>query len=556
MLDPAYNKSILNHSLNTVSPDCFNSTCHNTGWIHNSTLTRPDLPLPNSTFCQNCHVTKHEHNGSVNCTNCHIDSGSKDTIHPIKYIGNSGIFNSSRTSAVNCTGCHQTQFPGFPKVPIIPDFTHSNSLSAGRKWGNYWDNTSGITACYFCHQKEIHSASILGNVSLIKGSNIFNDPDLANSTWCSACHYSGSTSNYNGNLIDPVPPEILNATGNMPSMASDGTNFYNHSQIQNYNDSHCNNCHGSLLSGYVETSLNFSHRVSEGGGGKDCISCHNKTSTGAPLNLRVDGSAIKQGIHKNLNSKAYNSSATDQINKACWACHGDGTEPSGHPLTYKSPRNCDSSDCHSLSQSVYNEKMVYSHFRNASRNSNPGNTTNYNVTTSAECQVCHINSVVTMDNDPALAIVSHYGSKDKLVDSFNCRYCHIDKDNSKDWGEAILINKNRTALIEFEKERNKLSVSEGEMIYLGEGYSLKLADITSTRDEALIQLFNEDRMVDETSLPAGRLYKYETDLVIDNSSQDSGHHAEYHFHFQRQQRFYSVRGFQDKESPFRAGEQE
>ncbi len=528
MTDQVYNINISNHSNYSSNPDCTSSQCHNTGWMHNSTLAKPTV---NSTYCLSCHggngtggtnytgaVTgiKEKHNNSLNCTECHTNT-VKD-VHPVKYLSQDATYSTLNTSAVNCISCHQTKLAGFITAPIIPDFKHSNTSSSGRKWGNYWDNTSLITACYFCHQKDVHSASILGNVSLIKGSNILNNQNLTNSTWCAACHYNNNSTDYKGNLIDPEPPEILNRSGKVPNNASDGTAFYNHSEIQNYKDSHCKTCHGSLLTGYLETSLNFSHRVGEGGGGKDCISCHNKSSTGSPLNLRVDGSAIEKGVHKNLNIKAYNSSATDPINKACWACHGDGTEPSGHPARYKLPRKCDSSDCHSLSQSVYNEKMVYSHFRNASSNSNPGNATNYNVTTSAGCQVCHMNSVVTKDNNPMLAIVSHYGSKDKLVDSFNCRYCHIDKDNSIDWGEATLINRNRTALIEFEKERNKLSVSEGGKIYLGEGYYLKLVEITATRDEALIQLFNGDRMVDETSLQQGRLYEYEAELTIDNST--------------------------------------
>lgn len=517
MTNAGYNSSILNHSISTASPDCFNSTCHGSGWLHNSTLGRPALTLPNSTFCLNCHSPKQEHNGSVNCTDCHIDTGSLDTIHPIKYVVNSGNFSASKSSAVNCTGCHMTQMANFTDAPVIPDFAHSNTPSAGIKWGTYWNNTSMTTACYYCHSKDVHNASLLGNVSLIKGSNIFNDPDLANSTWCIACHYNDNTSNYKGNLIDPEPPDILNTSGNVPSNASDGTPFYNHSDIENFNDSHCKNCHGSLLPDYNESSFNFSHRVSQGGGGPACISCHNKSAAGAPLNLRIDGSAIKKGVHRNLNSNASDSMSSDPINKACWACHGEGTEPDRHPARYKSPRTCGNSDCHSLSQSAYYENMVYSHFRNASLNGNPENTTNYNVTTKVECQECHINSVIIVDNT-SLASVSHYGSKDKLVDSFNCRYCHIDKDNSDMWGGATLMNRNRTGLIELERERNKFSVSDGESIYLGEGYFLKLVEVTNTRDEALIQLAYGNRTVDETSLPAGRLYKYETGLVIDNSS--------------------------------------
>ncbi|MDD5615883.1 MAG: S-layer protein domain-containing protein [Candidatus Methanoperedens sp.] len=521
MADASYNKSISNHSTRTNSPNCYNSTCHDSGWIHNSTLTRPSLDLPNSTYCISCHTTKQMHNGStgLNCTQCHIDSNSSDTIHPIKYMQTNGSFQTSNTSAVNCTSCHQTLLANFSSAPHIPGILkHSSDPSSGMKWGNYWNNSSAVTACYYCHQSQVHLATgLIGNITSIKGSNNYNDTDLGNSTWCSACHYNDSSSNYKGDLLSPVPPEILNSTGNMPQNASDGTTFYNHSEIQQYDDGHCKNCHGSELSGYIKTSRNFVHSVSEGGGGPSCVTCHNTSGTGSPIDKRVDVPAMKQGVHRNLNLNAVNTSNIDPVNKACWACHGDGTEPSGHPAGYRSPRKCESSECHSISQSAFNEKMVYSHFMNASLNSNPENATNYNITTSARCQECHINSVVMNDGKQALAVVSHYGTKDELVDSFNCRYCHLDKENSEDWGDATLINRNRTGLIELEKERNLLKVSDGESVYLGEGYYLKLKEITPMRDDVIIQVLKGDMIVDETALGAGILYKYETELIIDNS---------------------------------------
>src|SRR4030067_2037848 len=162
--------------------------------------------------------------------------------------------------------------------------------------------------------------------------------------------------------------------------------------------------------------------------------------------------------------------------------------------------------------------MVYSHFMNSSRNSNPENATNYNITTSVQCQICHINSVKTDDGNKAIAVVSHYGTKEKLIDSFNCRYCHVDKHNRDDWGNATLIDRNRTGLIAFEKEKNLLKVSEGESVYLGEGYYLKLIEITPLRDDVMIQILKGDMIVDETALAAGVLYKYEKDLIIDNST--------------------------------------
>ncbi len=519
MTDAGYNSSIQNHSRSISTPSCINSICHSSGWIHNSSLTRPALNSSNvSSFCTNCHG-REKHNGTLDCSTCHINRTSQDTIHPIKYIQTNGSFQTSNTSAVNCTSCHQTLLANFSSAPQIPAILkHSSDPSSGMKWGNYWNNSSAVTACYYCHQSQVHKATgLIGNITSIKGSNNYNDTDLENSTWCSACHYNDSSSNYKGDLLSPVPPEILNSTGNMPQNASDGTAFYNHSEIQQYDDGHCKNCHGNELSGYIKTSRNFIHSVSEGGGGPSCVTCHNTSGTGSPIDKRVDVSAMKQGVHRNLNLNAVNTSTIDPINKACWACHGDGTEPSGHPARYRSPKKCESSDCHSLSQSTYNEKMVYSHFRNASLNSNPENATNYNITTSARCQECHINSVVMNDGKQALAVVSHYGTKDELVDSFNCRYCHLDKDNSEDWGDATLIDRNRTGLIELEKERNLLKVSEGESVYLGEGYYLKLKEITPMRDEVIIQVLKGDMIVDETALGAGVLYKYETELIIDNS---------------------------------------
>lgn len=410
--------------------------------------------------------------------------------------------------------------PGF-NAPIIPDpLNHSTYSYSGRKWGNYWDNTSIITACYYCHQNEIHESTdkLLGNISLVQGSNTLNNPNLTNSTWCASCHYNDSSSNYKGYLLTPKPPDILNRSGTVPSIANDGTQFYNHSEIGIYDDNHCKNCHGGALAGYTITTLNFSHSVSEGGGGPNCIGCHGLNGSGAPLDKRIDASSIKQGVHKNLNRNATNSTVVDSINKACWACHGDGNEPTGHPQRYKNPRKCSNNDCHSLSQSPYNEPMVYSHFQNASLNGNPNNGTNYNITTSIQCQICHINSLVITDNYPQEALVSHYATKDNLIDSFKCTYCHLVKNNSEVWGNATLIYKNTTSLVELEKERNKLTAYEGESIYLGDGYSMKVVEISTERSEALIQLFKNNSIVDKFSLLVGVPYNYEEYITIDNGT--------------------------------------
>ncbi|MDD5614911.1 MAG: hypothetical protein PHH85_01780, partial [Candidatus Methanoperedens sp.] len=508
------NKSIRNHSVNSAAtPLCANSTCHDSGRIHNSTLNKPSLSLPNSSYCSICHSTKVRHNGTINCTQCHLNTSR--SIHPVRYLQNDGSgWNTINTTAVNCTNCHQTLLANFSSAPQIPGILrHSSDPSSGMKWGNYWNNSSALTACYYCHQSQVHRATgLLGNITSVRGSNTYNNAGLANSTWCVNCHYS-SASQYNGTILNPVPPEITDSSLN----STDGTAFYNHSNFTGYNDSVCKNCHGAALSGYPETTLNFSHAVSEGGGGPNCISCHDETGTGAPSDKRISSASMKSAVHKNLNSDALNTTAVDPINKACWACHGDGTEPSGHPLNYTNPRRCSNNDCHSLAQS-YKAPMIYSHFKDAELNDNQNRVLNYNVTTVDSCEACHSNSLSAESNN-LNASVSHYATKDRLIDSINCLYCHLDKDNAQTWGNAIEVNKNRTALIEMNRDihgRNKFTAREGDFVELGLGYRLKVLGVSKQRGSAAIELYHYDTLVDEGLVNIGQ-YTYEETMMVDNN---------------------------------------
>ncbi len=512
MANSGYNSTIANHSRSN-SPTCYNSTCHNTGWLHNSMLSRPTLQLPNSTYCQNCHASKQKHNDTLDCSNCHINSTGNDTIHPIKYVQRNGSFITSNVSAANCTNCHQAGLGGFSNATKIPTpLYHSNDPYSGGKWGNYWNNNSIITACYYCHQNDTHKAgvSLLGNVSFIKGSNTYKNSNLSDSTWCANCHYAAALQ-YNGSNLTPTPPEITNSSLN----ASDGTSFFNHSGFANYNDSTCKNCHGAIMSGYSETTLNFSHSVGEGGGGPDCISCHDTGGSGAPENKRIKASFIDQGVHKNLNNNATNSTSIDPINKACWACHGEGTEPSGHPARYKTPRECSSNDCHSLSQ-YFKAPMVYSHFKDADLNSNPGNVTTVNISTNASCELCHSNSL-NAEGGTLNASVSHYATTLNLIDTINCIYCHLNRDNSIKWGNATEINKNRSVLIEMYKDNNKFTAYTGDFVDLGLGYRLKVTGISDKRESATIELYKGNNLIDTGLVNVGR-YVYEETRIIDNAS--------------------------------------
>jgi cytochrome c553 len=87
------------------------------------------------------------------------------------------------------------------------------------------------------------------------------------------------------------------------------------------------------------------------GGGPDCVFCHDINGNGAPLDKRIDASSIKQGVHRNLNNGVINTTVlSDTIDKACWACHGNGTEPGQHPDNYKTPYMC--ADCHNATYSL------------------------------------------------------------------------------------------------------------------------------------------------------------------------------------------------------------
>jgi hypothetical protein len=132
---------------------------------------------------------------------------------------------------------------------------------------------------------------------------------------------------------------------------------------------------------------------------------------------------MKSSIHANLNSGATNTTPlTDSIDKACWACHGDGSEPSEHPATYKSPKVCE--DCHT-GTTQFNAPLVAEHFYAGE-----------DLVVNAGCQDCHSKSeMLNTNSDPDTgttnATISHYGkTRADLVLNINgdtvtdCYYCH------------------------------------------------------------------------------------------------------------------------------------
>ncbi|MDP2846455.1 MAG: hypothetical protein Q8N79_10360, partial [Candidatus Methanoperedens sp.] len=214
MIDPAYNSTISNHSLryNSSNPSCTSSQCHKAGWIHNNTLTKPNLNLPNSSYCLLCHgsngtgstnysgaVTeiKEKHNNTINCSECHLNT-SKD-VHPMKYLQPNASYNTSNSTAVNCITCHQATTVDSklslapPKIPS--PMAHSDNASNGTLWNStaYWTPASPLTVCIYCHNDTKHNATALGRPANWKGNNIVNS-SLSTGTWCASCHYRNYTS--------------------------------------------------------------------------------------------------------------------------------------------------------------------------------------------------------------------------------------------------------------------------------------------------------------------------------------------------------------------------
>jgi len=256
-------------------------------------------------------------------------------------------------SAADCSTCHQGNgLPKFSLAPKLPtQLNHSSNNYSGALWNGsqlaYWRNTVG--ACNYCHGNTLHESKALGNIDKISSGNLPNQTITKTSYWCANCHYKTTSSgnySYNGNVFSPVPPEIMNSTGLVPQKAQDGTSFFNHS-LKEWSDNICRPCHSTDS---PDSTTRFIHNVSPGGGGADCASCHDVNATGAPSDKRIDIKAFEKGVHNSLNNGG---------NGACWACHGDGTEPGGHPAGYRSPKKCSNDNCHSLSQS-YRAPMVYS----------------------------------------------------------------------------------------------------------------------------------------------------------------------------------------------------
>ncbi|MDD5617296.1 MAG: cytochrome c3 family protein, partial [Candidatus Methanoperedens sp.] len=394
------NRTISNHSLNypTTSPNC--TDCHREGRQHDSNLTIPAL---NDTLCISCHVSRQEHNNSVQCINCHVNSSaSRDKAHPIRYINSTGKFNTSNISSADCQNCHQgAGVTGFSNATKVSSpLNHSND-NAGQKWGNYWGGVN--TSCDYCHGDTRHNASALGKPSKFKGNNKVDQTDLTQSTWCLGCHVNGSA-NYNnmkGNL-SPIPPQIKSG---YPYYNASGTD---HAGFTINNDNDCTTCHKGNTSSITAYMHNLGIADTN-----NCISCHTQDQRGYPaINLSLFTR------HSNVNTTGGQNNLT---NDDCTTCHYNFnyTEMNQTGFTTNT-KVC--SDCHT--QGNYSAKIIKNHV--------PGTA---NISTPASCSDCHNNSISKYAYSKN-ASAGHYGTNISLIDTTYCTWCHKNSVNSTKWGNA------------------------------------------------------------------------------------------------------------------------
>ncbi len=203
----------------------------------------------------------------------------------------------------------------------------------------------------------------------------------------------------------------------------DARHISNETIVIGYNET-ISNYTGSELSSGQDVLVGSAPRtfhesvLTNGSFSPDCTSCHR---LGGVAPKQIDIEAFKKSVHANLNNRTNNTVAVDPVNKACWACHGNGSKPLGHPEEYKSPRSCAS--CHSFT-AAYNAPLVKGHTKAGE-----------NLTVKISCESCHGNSLMKIGLNNAKANVSHYGGK-VIYNSTNCLSCHGDSINGTKWGNA------------------------------------------------------------------------------------------------------------------------
>jgi len=147
------------------------------------------------------------------------------------------------------------------------------------------------------------------------------------------CHAINQSFHYSAYALgDVVNPGWTDWSVGTPASCTDC--HVNHAEESPFNapEAHgkkyteCGNCHRNPD---ADTWAKYVHNITTVAG-PDCSRCH------LSVVLAVDSS-----VHAKLNKGALSRTKhIGSVDRTCWACHGNGTEPAAHPPGYKNPQNC------------------------------------------------------------------------------------------------------------------------------------------------------------------------------------------------------------------------
>ncbi|MCL7413894.1 MAG: cytochrome c3 family protein, partial [ANME-2 cluster archaeon] len=457
----------------------------------------------NRSRCTGCHDIAVSHNPSTDCIDCHQSNDADvSTFHSANI--------STGAGGPDClaSGCHNQSsqpvdvsvFTASGHANLNYDATNTSPLS-----------NSASKACWLCHgdgTEPDQPAHDLYNVTLYPPKSCDNATDCHGNTSLSiniTSHWSGADTQYvrtNSTLtcefchgltgVTVYNQTVQSGTASMSNMPSGATNIVAHyvkNLTDNAGDSHtvidtvgwaggsqgCVYCHqtangtkfnatqishaadGDCYGCHIvgTTTLHDQGVINATEGGPDCVACHG-TGGARP---DVNESAMNISVHALLNSNQSASGLTNNLSKACWACHGNGSQPTQHPsdpLSASNPANttfpldCTEGDCHvngTPAGSTFDDPIpiTIEHIPYG-LNDSSDITAGYNC--SASCHnsslTPHIEPINGTRNETDLSNVSHYGSLTStnisaVQPTTDCSLCHKNTTNALVWGNVTQI---------------------------------------------------------------------------------------------------------------------
>ena len=424
-------------------------------------------------YCYGCHgynlsfkYYRTAKNLMGDCTSCHagnmvnMTAFSQGTHVNINTTDGIGVVNNS-----DCRACHyQTEIDKSivytcfnchleGAIPTAPQVKSHSSGSASQ----YVRTSAGIT-CEFCHGLTSVTGFNEDDQTGVNATHMAIMPDDAANV---AGHYLRDLTdktNDTHNIIDTVGWKANGKNGSQGCLYCHTTasgeifNATNISKLSSH-DAVSTSCYGCHVVG--TTTLHDPGVINASQGSRDCLQCHGESGIMPDINV----SAFSSSVHAGLNSNATNSTPINNLSKACWACHGNGSDPGtqhpSDPLSATNPANvtfpldCTEGDCHvngTPQGSTFDDTIpgTIEHIP-AGLNGSTDITTNYNC--SASCHVSsltpHIEPINGTRNETDLSNVSHYGNVSgpeiaRVQDaaSLNCVLCHKNATNGAVWGNA------------------------------------------------------------------------------------------------------------------------